>query len=225
MFPNESGGYRKARNELLEAEIDLRRQTEKVAEMRRKLPLGGRVNEDYVFTGANGKKIKFSELFAKGKDTLVLYSMMFDPSWDEPCPMCNSIVDGLNGNARQITQKINLAVIGKAPIEKLIAYAKKTGWDHIQIISSFDTTYNEDYLAEENGEQQPMMNVFVKKKDLPAGRQGGIYHTWGSELSLTPPEPNQDPRAIDIIWPLWNVLDLTPQGREDFYPEILHKAK
>lgn len=217
-FPNESEAYREARNELLEAEIALRRQTEEVAKMRRELPLGGKVKEDYEFTSVGGKKVRLSELFENGKDTLVLYNMMLDTDWDEPCPMCNSIVDGLNGNARQITQKINLAVIAKAPIEKLIAYAQKTGWKYVHILSSHANTYNADYFGEEDGNQQPMINVFVKKDN-------GIYHTWGSELHYAPKDPGQDPRAIDTIWPLWNILDLTPNGREDWYPKVIHEIK
>lgn len=212
-FPNESEKYRKARNELLEAERELRRQTEKVAEMRRSLPLGGKVEKNYVFTTSEGKKVKLSTLFEKGKDTLLVYSMMFDPLWDDPCHMCNSIVDGLNGNARQITQKVNLAVVGKAPIEKLSAYAKKTGWNHIKLLSSYNNTYNNDYFGEINGEQDAIMNVFVKKND-------GIYHTWGAELKFLPPDPGQDHRLLDIIWPLYNVLDLTPEGRGNFYPKL-----
>ena len=215
-FPNESSAYRTARNKLLEAEIALRRQTEEVAQLRRRLPIGGKMKENYLFSEKGRKKTKFSDLFQKGKNTLVVYSMMFDPTWEEPCPMCNSIVDGLNGNARQIYQKINLAVVGKAPIEKLLEYAKKTGWNHVRIVSSFENTYNKDYFGEKNGEQVPMINVFIKKKD-------GIYHTWGSEMTFAPADPGQNERLADIIWPLWNVLDLTPEGRgKDWYPEVTY---
>lgn len=215
-FPNETPAYRTARNKLLQAEIALRRQTEEVAKMRRKLILGGKIKEDYVFTQKDGKKVKFSELFAKGKDTLVVYSMMFDPAWDSPCPLCNSIVDGLNGNMRQISQKINLVVVGKAPIEKLLKYAEKTGWNHVRILSSFDNTYNADYFGEQDGEQMPMINVYIKKgKD--------IFHFWGSEMIFPPADPGEDQRLADIIWPLWNVLDLTPEGRgKDWYPKITY---
>lgn len=215
-FPNESSEYRNARNYLLEKEIALRRETEEVAKLRRKLPLGGKLKEDYIFTKENNKKVKFSELFEKGKNTLVAYSMMFDLRWDEPCPMCNSIVDGLNGNARQIIQRVNLVVIAKAPIEKLLKYAKETGWSHIKIISSFNNSYNNDYFGERDGEQVPMLNVFTKKKN-------SIYHTWGSELAFGTADPDQDERLVDIIWPLWNILDLTPEGRGgNWYPEINH---
>lgn len=212
-FPNESSDYRTARNKLLDAEIALRRQTEEVAKLRRTLPLGGKIKEDYVFTESGGKSIKLSELFQDGKSTLVLYSMMFDPTWEKPCPMCNSIVDGLNGNARQILQRINLVIVGKAPIEKLLAYAKNTEWNHLRIISSSNNTYNKDYFGEIDGEQMPILNVFTKKGN-------DIYHTWGSELAFAPSDPEQNPRLVDIIWPLWNVLDLTPEGRGiDWYPK------
>ncbi|CAN5205828.1 DUF899 domain-containing protein [soil metagenome] len=214
-FPNDSKEYRKARNELLEAEMALRIQIENVAKMRRSLPLGGKVKEDYVFMDLAGEKRKLSELFEDGKDTLLLYSMMFDPSGDVPCQMCNSLVDGLTGNAHHITQKVNLAVIGKAPIEKIRTYAKQAGWDGIQLLSSFENTYNVDYFGEIDGEQQPIMNVFVKK-------EGAIYHTWGSELCFAIPETGQDPRAMDSIWPLYNIFDLTPEGRENYYPDIPH---
>ncbi|SRR5579883_2889706 len=214
-FPNESSEYRNTRNKLLEAEIALRRQTEEVAKLRRRLPLGGRLKEDYIFSESDGKKIKFSDLFQHDKDILVVYSMMFDPSWNQPCPMCNSIVDALNGNARQLTQRINLAVVGKAPIEKLLAYANDTGWKHVRIVSSSDNTYNQDYFGEREGKQVPMINVFLRK-----GNE--IYHTWGSEMTFAPRDPGQDERLADIIWPLWNVLDLTPEGRgKDWYPKIV----
>jgi len=214
-FPNESSDYRTARNKLLEAEIALRKQTEEVAKQRRSLPLGGKLKEDYLFSEGNGKKTTFAEFFQEDKNTLVVYSMMFDPSWDQPCPMCNSIVDGLNGNARQITQRVNLVVVGRAPIEKLLSYAKEAEWNHVRIVSSFGNTYNQDYFGEREGKQVPMINVFLKKGN-------DIYHTWGSELTFVPPDPGQNERLADIIWPLWNVLDLTPEGRgKDWYPKIV----
>jgi predicted dithiol-disulfide oxidoreductase (DUF899 family) len=215
-FPNETEEYRQARNELLKAERELR-QMEKVAQMRRKLPLGGKLKEDYEFTAGEGKKVTLSELFQIGKNTLVIYNMMYAPSWDDPCNMCNSLVDGLNGNARQITQRINLAVVAKAPIEKLTEYAKKIGWKHVQLLSSFETSFDEDYFGEEKGEPDAIINVFVRKED-------GIYHTWASELKFLDADPGQDQRPTDIIWPLYNVLDLTPEGREDFYPQLKHET-
>ena len=215
-FPNESADYRTARNKLLAAEIALRRQIEEVAKQRRSLPLGGKLKEDYIFSENGGKKTKFSELFQNEKNILVVYSMMFDPKWEVTCPMCNSIVDALHGNARQITQQINLAVVAKAPIEKVLTYANKAGWKHLRILSSLDNNYNTDYFGESDSGQMPMINVFSKKGN-------DIYHTWGSEVRFAPADPGQNERIADIIWPLWNVLDLTPEGRgKEWFPKITY---
>lgn len=89
-FPNESGDYRRARNALLAEEIELRRHIERVAAQRRALPPGGTVPADYRFDGEDGP-VSFSELFA-GKDTLIVYSYMFGPERQEPCPMCTSML-------------------------------------------------------------------------------------------------------------------------------------
>lgn len=212
-FPHESESYRKARDLLLIKELQLRQQTEEVAALRRKLPLGGMVKTDYVFTEKENRQVKFSKLFEKDKDTLVIYSMMLDKGWKEPCPMCNSIVDGLNGNARQISQRVNLVIVAKAPIEQILSFANKSSWSHLRFLSSSDNAYNTDYYGEDDGEQMPMLNVFLKRND-------GIYHTWGSEMRFAKNDPGQDERLVDIIWPLWNVLDLTPHGRGTWYPEI-----
>jgi predicted dithiol-disulfide oxidoreductase (DUF899 family) len=105
--------------------------------------------------------------------------------------------------------------VAKAPIAKLNAYAKQTSWEHVRIISSFENTYNKDYFGEQEGKQHPMINVFQKKGN-------DIFHTWGSEMKFVPADPGQNERLADIIWPLWNVLDLTPEGRgKDWYPRIL----
>ena len=209
-FPNESSEYRNARNTLLQEEIELRRHTERVAEMRRELPVGGKLKDDYVFEEAvNGtkKKTKFSELFELGKDTLVIYSMMYHPDDDTPCHMCNSIVDSLDGAATHIRDKINFVVITKAPIEKTLEWAAGRGWHNVRILSSFGNSYNADYFGEdENGDQTPMLNVFSKTPD-------GIFHRFATEMMFAPADPGQDMRHVDTIWPIWNMFDLTPEGR------------
>lgn len=222
-LPGESDAYRQARNALLEAERDLRRQTEYVAAMRRALPLGGRVKEDYVFTeGAVDLsdtktivKTRFSDLFAPGKDSLVVYSFMFRPDAIDPCPICNAFLDGLNGNAIHLSQRINLCVVAKAPIERIRDWARKRNWRHMRLLSSGATTYNTDYYAEtESGDQLPIINVFKRTED-------GIFHTYMSELFYTPSDPGMDPRHVDMMWSLWNVLDITPEGRgTDWYPRL-----
>ena len=110
-FPNERRSYRVARGKLLQAETALRRKVEQVAGLRRKLPAGGAVPEDYPFESENGN-VNLSGLFERG-DTLVAYSFMYRPKMARPCPMCSSMLDGINGNARHIAERTNLVVIAK----------------------------------------------------------------------------------------------------------------
>ena len=215
-FPNETTGYRAARNELLEKEIALRAEVERVAAMRRGLPLGGQIKENYAFEEfePEGKvrTVKLSELFEDPKTSLFVYSWMYGPAMAQPCPMCASIIDGLNGNARDITQRINLVVVARSPIERIMAFAKGRGWTSLRLLSSARNSYNADYFGETSaGDQYPMANVFVR-------RDGSISHFWGTEMLYTNVEG--DPRHMDLMWPLWNILDTTPEGRGDWYPPL-----
>lgn len=216
-FPGESDDYSAARDALLEAERELRHQNESVAAQRRALPLGGEVPTDYELTewdAAAGKpsRRRLSELFAPGKDALFLYSFMFRPGeeglpLEVPCPICTSIVDGIDGAVHHLDQQIAFAVVAKAPVESLAAHAHARGWRRVRLLSSAGTTYNRDYHAEtEDEEQFAMATVFVR-------RDGRIHHFWSSELWYASPEAGQHPRHVDFMWPLWAILDRTPQGR------------
>ncbi len=215
-FPGESEDYRRARDELLAAEIDLRRRIEEVAALRRTLPLGGRLKEDYVFAEEGSPEIRFSELFAPGKDTLVVYGFMY-PLGGEPCPMCSSFLDSLDGSAPHIGAHINLAVVAKAALPTLGDWARIRGWRNLRLLSSGGTSYNTDYLTERQGDNQiPTLNVFVRTAD-------GIFHTYASEVLFAPVEEGQHPRHLDQIWPLWGVFDLTPGGRgDDWFPKLAY---
>jgi predicted dithiol-disulfide oxidoreductase (DUF899 family) len=236
-FPGESAEYRAARNRLLEQEIELRRAMEAVAAARRRLPPGGEVSQDYVFQaqGPDGgpAAVRLSELFAPGRDSLVIYSMMFprDPRDDRPgpasgrtallplaqgpCPSCTAFLDQLDGAAEHASQHINLAVAGKAPIERILTFGAERGWRRLRLLSSAGTTYNRDYLAETpDGEQQPMLNVFHRDGDT-------IRHFWGSELFFAPTEPGQETRHVGTLEPVWNLFDLTPEGRGADWDEQL----
>jgi predicted dithiol-disulfide oxidoreductase (DUF899 family) len=198
-FPGESESYRTARNELLDAEIQLRSNIEAVANKRRDLPLGGALAEDYVFdeTGdGSARKVRLSELFAEGQDTLVIYSFMYGPQMPEPCFACTSILDGLDGQAPHVIQRVNFAVVAKSPISRIMQFAKPRGWRNLRLLSSADNTYNHDYHAESpEGDQLPALNVFVR-------RDGAIHHFYNTELLYAPSEPGQDGRHVDLIWPL-----------------------
>ncbi|MFL5824172.1 MAG: DUF899 family protein [Solirubrobacteraceae bacterium] len=226
-FPGESAEYRRERNRLLESELELRRAIERVATQRRALPAGGVVPEDYVFEEASqeGGEVRFSELFAPGKDTLVIYSFMF-PRWsgdtrpgptvgetaklplaETPCASCTSILDSLDGAARHLAREINLVVVAKTDPERIRNFASERGWRHVRLLSSRQNSYNPDYRAESPaGDQVPVTNVFVHDGDE-------IRHRWATELMFAPREEGMDPRHVDSIWPIWNLLDMTPGGR------------
>lgn len=226
-FPGESDEYRRARDELLHAEIELRRHIEAVSARRRALPLGGEVPTDYTFdewdsTTDRARPVRLSELFEDGKNTLFLYSHMFIPGeaglpLEQGCPACTSIIDAADGEVPHITQQINFAVVTKAPIERFRAHAQARGWRNARLLSSANTTYNTDYHAEAaDGSQQPMATVFVR-------RDGRIRHFWSSELLFGPADAGQHNRHVDFMWPLWSVLDCTPEGRgTDFGPQLAY---
>jgi predicted dithiol-disulfide oxidoreductase (DUF899 family) len=213
-FPGESAKYRSAREKLLRSEMKLRRQIEAVAAERRKLPLGGAIAEDYVFDSADGP-VQLSDLFANGRDTLLVYSYMFGPQMAAPCVSCTSILDSLEGEAPHVVQRVNLAVVARSPIARVLEFTRARGWRNLRLLSSAGNTYNRDYHGEsESGAQLPMMNVFVR-------RNGRIFHTYGTELLFAPSERGQDGRHVDSFWPLWNLFDLTPEGRgSSWYPRL-----
>jgi predicted dithiol-disulfide oxidoreductase (DUF899 family) len=236
-FPGESSAYRAARDDLLRGEVELRRITEEVAAARRRLPPGGVVPRDYVFagTGADGEPadVRLRELFAPGHDSLVIYHMMFPrdpaddrpgplggtakllPLLDGPCPSCTALLDQLDGAARHITQRVNFAVVAKAPLSRMLDFAADRGWRQLRLLSVAGNTFNRDYHAEtDEGHQRPMLNVFHRDGDT-------IRHFWGSELFFAPTEPGQDPRHVGTIEPLWNIFDLTPSGRGTTWDEQL----
>jgi predicted dithiol-disulfide oxidoreductase (DUF899 family) len=227
-FPNESTAYREARNALLAEEMELRRQVERVAAHRRALPKGGEVKEDYVFEGESGQ-VRLSELFAPGKETLAVYSFMFGPERERPCPGCTHFLDALEGSTRHILQRINLLVVAKSPVSRLQAFARERGWRQLRLLSTAGNNYDRDYFGDSTalgaamrdqqefkpGEEwdMPVLNVFHIEGST-------VRHFWGSELLYVPPEPGQEYRHNDLLDPLWNMLDVTPEGRGDFHPKL-----
>jgi predicted dithiol-disulfide oxidoreductase (DUF899 family) len=227
-FPGESAEYRVARNALLVKEMELRRLIEHIAVQRRALPPGGAILEDYEFEGNTGS-VRLSELFAPGKDTLAVYSFMYGPERERPCPGCTHFLDGLDGEAEHIIQRVNLAVVAKSPLPRILDFAKERGWRRLRLLSTAGNSYDRDYFGDSTGlaadirvQQEfktgdewdmPMLNVF--RRDGKA-----IRHFWGSEVLYVPPEPGQEYRHNDALDPLWNMLDLTPEGRGSFHPRL-----
>jgi predicted dithiol-disulfide oxidoreductase (DUF899 family) len=236
-FPGESAEYRAARTRLLEREIELRRTMEAVAAARRELPPGGPVPEDYVFdgVGADGiaAELRLSDLFVPGKHSLVIYNFMFPrtyagdrpgpdggktallPLEEGPCPSCVALLDQLDGAAEHVSQRLNFAVVAKAPLPRLLTWADERGWRHLRLLSSATNTYNRDYLGETaDGSQVPMLNVFHRDGET-------IRHFWGAELTYGPSDPGQDHRSVGTLEPLWNLFDLTREGRPSDWDEQL----
>jgi len=213
-IPHESAAYRTARTALLAEEIALRRHAEQVAEMRRNLPPGGVVKGDYHFEGEEGP-VDFAGLFAD-KPTLVAYSYMFGPERERPCPMCTNLLGAWEGNAADIGQRISLVVIARSPIAKLLAWKRERGWKALRLYSDLTGAYTRDYFGIlPDGSEIPAMNVFT--------RQGGtIRQFWTAEMTGQTADPGQDPRGVPASSaPLWDVLDLTPEGRDaDWYPKL-----
>jgi predicted dithiol-disulfide oxidoreductase (DUF899 family) len=203
-YPNESQAYRDARDALLKDEQELIDKTKAVALRRRTLPPGGALKEDYAFQWANdgkvGQRVKFSELFG-GKTTLLLYSWMFGPGWDKPCPSCTSLMDGFDRAWYSVSQDAAFAAIAKAQPEKIDAWAKQRGWSQIPLLSGFESPFQADYKCQgENDDMQmPVMLAFQK-------RDGTIFHFWATETMSN---------HVDTGWPYWNLLDFTTEGRPD----------
>jgi predicted dithiol-disulfide oxidoreductase (DUF899 family) len=213
-IPNESGAYRAARNKLLAEEIELRRHIERVSEMRRALPPGGEVTGEYRFIGEDGKTVDLAGLFGD-KDTLVIYSYMFGPQRERPCPMCTNLLGGWEGNAQDISQQVSLVVVARSPIERLKAWKRERGWKNLRLYSDVGGSFFQDYLGiMPDGTEVSDINVFTR-------RDGKIRHFWAGEMTGATADPGQDPRGAPDQAPLWNVLDLTPRGRPPkWYPKL-----
>ncbi|MGI9326391.1 MAG: DUF899 family protein [Pseudomonadales bacterium] len=206
IYPNESEAYRAARDALAKEEELLVEKVKAVAAMRRKLPLGGLLQEDYTFTWATdgrcGESVRFSELF-DDKNTLMMYSFMYGPSWDNPCPSCTSLMDGFDRAAYSVSKHAAFVGIAKAPAEAISAFAQQRGWSQMDLVSGSGSSYQADYQCQGDTDdrQFPVMQVFRKQ-----GEQ--IYHFWGTEITGN---------HVDTVWAYWNLMDFTPEGRPDVF--------
>jgi len=219
--PNESAEYRKARSALLIEEIELRRHVARVAAQRRALPPGGKVIGDYQFLGEassvqGANPVSFEALFGD-KDTLFVYNWMYGPNRARPCPMCTGLLSGLDANADHVRQRIAMAIVGLSPIERQVAFKVERGWKNLPLYFDVNGKFCRDYHAiMDNGIDTAAINVFSR-------RDGTIRHFWGAETGFVAADPGEDPTTAPDLMPLWNVLDLTPNGRgTDWYPSITY---
>jgi predicted dithiol-disulfide oxidoreductase (DUF899 family) len=212
--PNESDEYRRARQELLVEEIELRRHTERVAAQRRSLPPGGEVPEDYRFVAESGAEVSLAELFGD-HDTLIVYSYMFGPQREAPCPMCTSFMGSLDHKIADIQQRVAIAFTARSPIERLIDAKKARAWTDLPVYSDERGDYTRAYVHPDDADM-PAYNVFTR-------RDGTIRHFWGEEITFEMADPDQDPRGSGEADPLWVLLDTVPEGRgTDWYPQLTY---
>jgi predicted dithiol-disulfide oxidoreductase (DUF899 family) len=224
-LPNESAEYLSRREELRLAEIDLMNQREKVATLRRQLPPGA-ILEDYEFVegptsldqgDAPTNKVRLSELFTAPNRALVIYQFMYGKKQTSPCPMCTAWIDSFNGVAHHLAQNIDLAIVAAADLPALRAHARKRGWDKLRLLSAGESTFKYDLGSEDReGSQDSTISVFTLDK------QGTVRHFYSVHPRLA---HNIQTRGIDEYNPIWNVLDLTPQGRGKFDASLDYGTK
>lgn len=215
----QSDAYREQRRRVLDAERAMRNQREETAALRRSLPAGPAV-DDYTLREAQpdrGRTVRLSELFGDS-DTLVMYNMMYGPGWDEACPMCSMWLDGLNGVAQHVRQRASFVVVAKADADKLRQWAELRGWGRLRMLSSRESTFNHDLGFEDDDDnvQLPGVSVFTRDSDGTIR----LFYTGQAELAEDDARPYEgDPRGIDSLSPVWNMFDLLPGGRGDWYPD------
>lgn len=212
LLGNESPKYMKKRKELTEAELALRDQRERVAALRRELP-GDTEVEDYTLEAIDDgqtRRLRLSDLFEHPDRPLFLYQFMFGSAQQAPCPMCTMWTDGLNGIAHHVRESANFAVVAQAPIEDFEKWGSKRSWSNVRLLSSAPSPMKRDLGFEnEEGEQMPGVSVFTR------GREG-LRHFYSVSAYLDDGEY----RGIDLISPVWQVLDLLPEGRRDWMPSF-----
>jgi predicted dithiol-disulfide oxidoreductase (DUF899 family) len=202
---NESADYLKKREELRLAELGLMRQREKVAELRRALPQGATI-QDYTFEEGPAdltagdtpiRTVRLSELFSAPGRPLIVYHLMYGKRQAKPCPMCTGLIDGFNGNAVHLAQNVDLAIVAAADLPALRAHARTRGWDKLRLLTAGSSTFKYDIGSED--------------------RDGTLRHFYSAHPKLA---PDVNERGLDLVWSLWNLLDLTPQGRPNWYAKL-----
>lgn len=219
-LPNESEEYLLKRDELRRAEIDLRNQRERVGELRRRLPQGPPV-EDYVFEevaanldagDAPVRNVRLSELFTSPQRSVVIYQFMFGKKQTKACPMCTAWIDGFNGVAHHLAQNLDFAIVAAADLISLRSYGRTRGWNRLRLLSAGSSTFKYDLGSEDKeGNQDSAISVFTRDAD------GTIRHSYTGHPWLA---PDIKERGIDELTPIWNVMDLTRQGRGTFYTKL-----
>ena len=208
----ESDEYRRRREELRVAELELMDHVERVAALRRKLPVDTVVDDYELVDVASGGRVRLSELFTAPDRALVLYHFMYGKAQTEPCPLCTMWIDGYNAAAPHLTQNVDFVVLAAAEPEALKAHAAARGWSNLRLLSAGDSTFKHDLGSEEaDGTQTEWVSVFTR------GTDGTVRHRYSKGAQMA---DDRRERGIDLLSPVWHLLDLTPRGRGDWYPSL-----
>ncbi len=222
---NDSGDYTAAREQLRLAELELMRQREHVAALRRGLPVGAEV-QDYVFREGPAsldagdspvRSVRLSELFTGPDRSLVVYHLMYGKLQTTPCPMCTMWIDGYNGIARHLEPNVDFVIAAAAELPALRAHARARGWHNLRLLSCGDSSFKYDLGSEDaQGEQDSTISVFTRDAD------GIVRHFYTAHPRMA---DDIDQRGIDLLSPVWNLMDLTPQGRGDWYADLSYPER
>ena len=223
---NESSEYLAKREELRLAEIELMRQRERVAELRRNLPEGavlrGLCNLKRVHASSTpGMRLRAPSASANSSPepnrSLVIYHFMFGKKQTKACPMCTAWLDGANGVAHHLAQNLDFAVVAAADLPTLRAYARERGWDKLRLLSAANNTFKYDLGSEDReGNQDSTVSVFTRDA------KGTVRHFYSAHPRMA---PDIQERGIDLLTPIWHFMDLTPQGRGSWYASLAYGTK
>lgn len=214
-FANESAAYAKAREALLAEELEVRRHLGRLARQNRELPQGPEMPETWKFVGMNGGEVGLAEMFGP-RDTLVLYHWMYGPERNRPCPMCTNLLGPLAANAADLRQRVALAVVSRSKVERMIAFGIERGWRDLPYYQAVGDDFSLAIggLDAPKGSEMPVLMVLRKA-------EGKVRLHWMGETTTEMADPGEDPRGAVDLAPLWNVLDLTPAGRDPkWYPRL-----
>ena len=224
-LPNESADYLSKREELRLAEIELMHQRERVADLRRRLPEGAIV-QDYVFEEGPAdldagdtpiRTVRLSELFTAPNRSVVVYHFMYGKQQTSPCPMCTLIIDGWNGAGHHLAQNVDAVIVAAADPAVLRAHARRQGWNNLRLLSCGANTFKYDLGSEDDaGNQDSTVSVLTRESD------GTLRHFYTAHPSMA---KDIKERGLDLLCPVYNILDLTPQGRGDWYAELGYGTK
>jgi len=216
-YPNDSADYRAARTALLAEEIELRRHIQRVAAKRRALPPGGEIAQDYELRDEQGATIRFSDLFG-AHDSLVTYFWMYGPERERPCPMCTSFVGSLDIPTPDIEQRLAIAIVGRSPVARQLAFARERGWRNLKFYQTVGEEFGRDVHAVTDEGEGAAPTIWRRNGDE-------VRLFWGAEGGAETADPGFDPHLAPDPTPLWNILDWTPEGRgTDWYPKLDYPA-